>query len=116
MARPEFEPLEVAPTEDGARLAIHWADGHLSEYPPFHLRVNCPCAGCVDEYTGVRTLDARSIDPQVYPADLAYVGRYALRFDWSDGHTTGIYTWELLRGICPCPVCATAAGSGGAAS
>ena len=33
-------------------------------------------------------------------------GRYAIRFHWSDGHSTGIYTFELLRQLCPCPICA----------
>ena len=30
------------------------------------------------------------------------VGNYALRLTWSDGHATGIYSWEHLRNICPC--------------
>jgi DUF971 family protein len=34
------------------------------------------------------------------------VGRYAIRFHWSDGHSTGIYTFEHLRELCPCPICA----------
>jgi DUF971 family protein len=33
------------------------------------------------------------------------VGSYALQFVWSDGHHTGIYTWEALRQACPCPEC-----------
>jgi len=37
--------------------------------------------------------------------DAAAVGNYALQFRWGDGHGEGIYTWELLRGLCECPVC-----------
>jgi DUF971 family protein len=33
------------------------------------------------------------------------VGRYAIQFHWSDGHSTGIYTFEHLRELCTCPIC-----------
>jgi DUF971 family protein len=33
------------------------------------------------------------------------MGAYALRVDWSDGHDTGIYTFEYLLEICPCEKC-----------
>ncbi|HEX7052218.1 MAG TPA: DUF971 domain-containing protein [Longimicrobiales bacterium] len=99
------EPIDVAPTEDGARLRIRWADGHVSEYTPRHLRQQCPCAACVDEFSGRPILDPASIMPDIYPEAIRYVGRYALRFEWSDGHRTGIYPFELLRGICPCATC-----------
>ena len=39
--------------------------------------------------------------------DIQLVGRYALHFRWSDGHSTGIYSFETLRQICPCPQCQT---------
>ena len=44
---------------------------------------------------------ARSYDVR----DMQVVGNYALQFTWSDGHTAGIYTWNYLRRICPCPEC-----------
>jgi len=92
-----FQPTDVGPTEDGSRLRIRWRDGAVSEYEPRLLRTRCPCAGCVDEMTGIRTLRADSIPPGIYPLAIHYVGRYALRFDWSDGHATGIYPFEYLR-------------------
>jgi DUF971 family protein len=49
--------------------------------------------------TGVRTLRPEVVDQDVYPTAIHYVGRYALQFVWSDGHSTGIYTWEYLREI-----------------
>lgn len=98
-------PQEIAPTEDGTRLRIRWADGHISEYTPRHLRLKCPCAACIDEFTGVPILDPRAVPETVYPEAIHYVGRYALRFEWSDGHHTGIYPFELLREICPCDAC-----------
>jgi DUF971 family protein len=42
------------------------------------------------------TLKMLSVEP---------VGSYAIRIHWSDGHNTGIYSYEHLRKICPCGVC-----------
>jgi ATP-binding protein involved in chromosome partitioning len=94
---PRFEPSSVGPTEDEARLRIQWGDGQVSEFRPLDLRLLCPCAGCVDEITGVRTLRPEAVNASVYPTAIHYVGRYALQFMWSDGHSTGIYTFEYLR-------------------
>lgn len=102
------DPREVGPTEDGARLRIDWGDGHRSEYEPRYLRLRCPCAACIDEFTGRPILDPRTVPDGVYPLAIHYVGRYALRFEWSDGHGTGIYPFELLREVCPCSDCVTA--------
>lgn len=97
MADPTITPREIGPTEDGTRLRITWEDGEVSEYRPRFLRMRCPCAGCVDEMTGVRTLTEDQVPEGVYPEAIHYVGRYALQFVWSDGHSTGIYPFELLR-------------------
>lgn len=102
---PRTDPVHVGPTEDGHRLAIDWRDGHRSEYRPRYLRLQCRCAGCIDEYTGRKTLDPSTVEPGVFPMAIRYVGRYALAFDWSDGHSTGIYTFEQLREVCPCGEC-----------
>jgi DUF971 family protein len=49
------------------------------------------------------------VRPDVAAAAARIVGNYALHFDWSDGHTTGIYSFDYLRRICPCPACSGAA-------
>lgn len=36
---------------------------------------------------------------------IAAVGSYAIQMHWSDGHSTGIYTWDFLRAACPCDEC-----------
>jgi DUF971 family protein len=102
---PRTTPTDIGPTSDGTRLRIVWADGHVSEYSPRYLRLHCRCASCVDEISGRPRLDPRSVPEDVYPLAIHYVGRYAIRFDWSDGHGTGIYPYELLRKICPCEEC-----------
>jgi DUF971 family protein len=64
----------------------------------------------VEEMTGRPLLDPARVPAEVYPTAIHYVGRYALQFEWSDGHRTGIYPFTQLRRICPCEACA---GSGG---
>ncbi|TVP75629.1 MAG: DUF971 domain-containing protein [Gemmatimonadales bacterium] len=115
MARNAAErPMEVGPSADGLRLRIRWADGHVSQWQPRRLRIECPCAGCVDELTGQRVLRPESVPADVSPLEITYVGRYALRFRWSDGHDTGIYPFAFLREICPCPRCRSRQGGSGA--
>jgi len=96
---PRTHPTEIGPSEDESRLRIVWGDGVAAEYVPRELRLACPCAGCVDEMTGVRTVRPDDVSTNVYPTAIHYVGRYALQFVWSDGHSTGFYTFDYLRGI-----------------
>jgi DUF971 family protein len=84
---------------------IYWNDGHVSSYPSWYLRENCPCAECVDEFTGVRKLARGSIPATLERTNVELVGNYALHFEWSDNHGTGLYTFELLRTLCPCSEC-----------
>jgi DUF971 family protein len=100
-------PEEIGPTPDATRLRILWADQHESIYLPRYLRLSCRCAGCVDELSGRPILRPDHVPANVYPRAIHYVGRYAIRFDWSDQHNTGIYSFELLRRLCPCEECCT---------
>jgi DUF971 family protein len=80
-------------------LRITWADGVSSEFPLALLRRHCPCAACRTERDApalLPILSARQTgDIRVVGGEA--VGNYALRFDWSDGHNTGIYDFRLLR-------------------
>ncbi len=102
---PSIHPAELGPSPDSSHLRIRWGDDHVSDFPPRYLRITCPCAGCVDEFTGERILDADSVPEGIHPLAIHYVGRYAIRFDWSDGHGTGIFPFDYLRRLCPCPPC-----------
>lgn len=86
-------------------LGITWADGHESTYDVRALRLACACAVCVDEWTGAERLDPGSVPADVRPLKLVPVGRYAVQIDWSDGHASGIYPFDRLRALCPCPRC-----------
>ena len=97
--RQAIEPTEIS-QESNSRLQITWADGRVCVYEAALLRRACPCAQCVDEWTGERTLKPQAISDEIEIADLNIVGRYALNFRWSDGHETGIYSFQYLRGLC----------------
>ena len=43
--------------------------------------------------------------PKLKMKSIEPVGSYALRIEWSDGHNTGLYSYDHLRHICPCPIC-----------
>jgi DUF971 family protein len=90
---------------DQNRLLIEWDDGHQSVYDPARLRLACPCAQCVDELTGARIIRPENIPPTIKPQEMRPVGRYGVSFLWSDGHDTGIYTFEALRRLCQCEQC-----------
>ena len=96
---PAIEPREIMQETD-ARVRVTWADGRVSLFDAPELRRVCPCAGCVNEWTGERTLRPETISDALTISDLEIVGRYALNFRWSDGHATGIYSFRYLRQLC----------------
>ena len=80
---------------DDRTLGITWSDGVEQSFDVVALRENCPCALCVDELTGEKI--PQKIDPMVRPKKISNVGLYALRIEFTDGHKTGIYTFEKLK-------------------
>ncbi len=97
---------------DKYTLGIEWVDGHCSRWRLSHLRRHCPCAGCVDEWTGKALIDPTRVDDEIGATTIESVGQYALTVHFSDGHSTGIYSFALLRELCQCDSCA---GRGSAA-
>jgi DUF971 family protein len=97
-------PRSIERRDDG--VMIEWdSEGHRWLYPARELRLACPCAACVDELTGRDLLDAASVPQDVRPVSLGLVGAYGLRIRWTDGHDTGIYTFDKLRAACGCERC-----------
>lgn len=90
-------PQAVRAHQDDGILEIRWPSGLVHFYPYKFLRGHCPCAECVDESTGIRTLDLDSISDQIRPMHLSFSGNYALKIHWNDGHQTGLYTWDHLE-------------------
>ena len=100
-------PHAINRRNDG--LLIEWDEaGHEALYPARELRLACPCAACVDEMSGRPLLDPARVPQDVSPLSLALVGAYGLRVQWSDGHGTGIYTFQRLWASCPCDACRAA--------
>jgi|SRR5947209_17204839 len=93
------EPREIM-QEGDAGVRITWADGRVCSYVASELRRACPCAQCINEWSGERMLDPGTISDELQIADISIVGRYALNFRWSDGHETGIYSFRYLRELC----------------
>jgi DUF971 family protein len=85
--------------EGDAGLSITWSDGAETNYTGAFLRRRCACAGCVNEWTGERTLKPDTIADDVTIKTISVVGRYALSFDFSDGHNTGIFSFQYLKEI-----------------
>ena len=108
------QPLEIIPTSiklsaDGG-VTIQWTDLHMATYPYAYLRRHCPCAMCRDNPPVVKT----SPDPfpilgknpnPIKTTGATPVGRYAIQFQWNDGHSEGIYSYAYLRELCPCEDC-----------
>jgi DUF971 family protein len=96
---PAIEPREIM--QDGeTALRITWADDQVCHYTAASLRRACPCAQCVNEWTGERMLEPEAVSEELQINDIAIVGRYALNFRWSDNHETGIYSFRYLRDLC----------------
>jgi DUF971 family protein len=93
---PSTTPTKIKKVSPG-ELMIIWADGQESHYIAPRLRGMCPCASCKDEMTGVRIILPIHIPDDLEFRKIELVGQYALQFEWSDGHRTGIYSFEYLR-------------------
>jgi DUF971 family protein len=93
-------PPEAIDVTSAGELRFVWPGGVEATVPPARLRDLCPCASCVEEGTGKKILDAASIPADIRPLELHAVGNYAVQIQWSDGHSTGIYTWQILREAC----------------
>jgi DUF971 family protein len=89
------------------QLEIDWDDGTKSVYSLSLLRSMCPCATCREhrekeqQRKTLLTILPGNYAGVIHVVDAKLVGNYALQIEWSDQHTTGIYSWEYLREIAP---------------
>jgi len=100
-------PVELKKTDDRC-LEIGWSDGVRQSIPFRTLRDGCCCATCNvkrEKQTSnpapsnvlpvLSAAEARPLDiEQMHP-----VGNYAYNIHFSDGHSSGIFTFELLRSL-----------------
>ena len=110
------KPIDVkVRVSTGEGVDVTWSDGHSSRYPFPYLRDLCPCALCNDERAKKSSLPASPtpaasfefpmFKPRVTAKAAEAMGNYAIQITFSDGHATGIYSFEHLREICPCEAC-----------
>ena len=118
---PEPEHIAISKSKG---IRIDWLDGHHSNYPLPYLRDECPCASCTGAHgtepqkTDYSKPDANPFQmykPVLKMLNVESVGAYAVKIDWSDGHNTGIYSFDYLRKVCPCEDCKTLRAAAGAA-
>ena len=91
-----IEPLQIVEESD-SELSIKWSDDTGTKFSAAQLRRSCPCAGCINEWTGVKQLKDDSVADDLTFTHISIVGRYALNFHFSDGHDTGIFSFKYLR-------------------
>ena len=91
-----IEPTQIIEESD-REFSIKWSDDTETRYNAAALRRSCPCAGCVNEWTGEKMLQDGSVPDDLMIKSTAIVGRYALSFTFSDGHDTGIFSFKYLR-------------------
>ena len=122
-ATPQLSRAAVTPAKvrvlltEGKGLEIDWSDGHKSAWSFAWLRDACPCATCNEERGKTNRKPGQPkqtellpmFTPPARPASAHAVGRYALQFNWQDGHSGGIYSWDFLRRVCQCLECKFAA-------
>ncbi|MBK9516499.1 MAG: DUF971 domain-containing protein [Anaeromyxobacter sp.] len=91
------EPPETIDVNARQEIVIRWPGQPEVAIPSKALRDLCPCAGCIEEFTGRKLLDPATIPDDIHPTRIDPVGNYAIQFHWSDGHSSGLYTWQTLR-------------------
>ncbi|MHB8877838.1 MAG: DUF971 domain-containing protein [Myxococcaceae bacterium] len=102
----KLKPVARTPAASAVRLeaeraevALDWDDGAHTAVSMRLLRQSCPCAECVEEWSGRRTLDPESVPADSKVLEATPVGNYAVAFVFSDGHRTGIFNWSSLRAL-----------------
>lgn len=100
----QLKPAEKLPVathvelcKDQRVVTLTWDDGKSTKVMARRLRQACPCASCVEEWTGKQLLDPESVPADLKISSIAPVGNYALHFAFGDGHGTGIFRWKYLR-------------------
>lgn len=97
------QPTHLERTAD-SQLLIRWTDDVETQYPFRLLRDSCPCASCREkrgspaEMSLLPVLAPEELQP-IAIAKMAPVGGYAYKITFSDGHDTGIFTFEFLRSL-----------------
>ena len=91
----DIESVEV---DRQSHVEVLFGDGVRARFELGPLRQACPCADC-----NARRIREQPVAPwidegqPISVTNAALAGAWGLDLDWSDGHSTGIYSWEKLR-------------------
>ena len=95
--------IEISNSEQ--LLEISWSDGHISKFPFYGLRKNCPCVVCRGGHGSMQVFDIPALFEQDPPwigiKNLKKIGNHAIQIFWSDGHDSGMYSWDTLKWLDP---------------
>ena len=112
---PEIVPVGLQKSDD-RHLVIDWSDGQQQRIPFRSLRDNCRCAHCTEKHKMYKPVEQTKA-PKPKPTSMALpvlsaaearpieivsmtpAGNYGYKIAFSDGHSSGIYSFELLRSI-----------------
>ena len=89
-----LRPTVVFDPGNGIRVTL--APGREGLIAPAALRRACRCAHCVEEFSGRPLLRPEDVPDNVYPVRLQPMGNYAVAIQWSDGHASSIYSYDML--------------------
>lgn len=93
-------PEAIRAVTDALEFEIKWDASDVCRLPFKLLRGECPCAACVNEFTGEKMINPDDIPDDIKPVGMEYSGNYAVKIRWSDSHDTGLFTFERLEVIC----------------
>ncbi len=101
---PQPSPAKLQPTQihplSPIELFVAWNQGESYSLSYLELRFHCPCASCVDENTGQRTVKKSALPADIRATRVELIGRYAIHITWSDRHQTGMYHFDRLFQLC----------------
>lgn len=107
-----IQPTNITANRQTGEMTVKWNDDHTSIYPFGLLRAACPCASCRGGHENMHPdpdeavfLIQLPVSDKTRISKVEAVGSYGLTISWEDGHSFGIYNWNYLRKLCPCPAC-----------
>ena len=96
---PRLEPTEIHAPRGADWFEVRWADGAVTRLSNRLLRGYCPCAGCQGHTGSIRYRPVGEVSLET----IEEVGNYGLSLGWSDGHSSGIYSFKYLRELASLP-------------
>lgn len=91
-------PQTIKLHKKSRELELGYRDGNSYRLSCEFLRVHSPSAEVRGHGPGQEVLQTGKINVEI--VDIIPTGNYALQFVFSDGHDTGIYSWNYLRELC----------------